>query len=115
MTYQREQNLKFAQRFKKQDERYQDLSDFLHIQSRNIQGMQKQLASMQDDVSSLKTEASGLVSRQNSMMGKVNATCEIQDLNAQRIDALARSQAALYDDLGRTISKVDSLYGWKKK
>jgi len=70
---------------------------------------------MQADLSSLKTEASGLVSRQNSMMGKVNATREIQDLNAQRIDALSRSQAALYDDLSRTMAKVDSLYRWKKK
>jgi chromosome segregation ATPase len=115
LAYQRELDRKLEQRFKGQDERYQDLSDFLHIQSRNIQGLQKQLASMQADLSSLKTEASGLVSRQNSMMGKVNATREIQDLNAQRIDALSRSQAALYDDLSRTMAKVDSLYRWKKK
>jgi|GEM_PF-951326 len=115
LTYQRELDRKLEQRFKSEDERYQDLSDFLHIQSRNIQGMQKQLASMQDDLSSLKTETSGLVSRQNSMMGKVNATREIQDLNAQRIDALSRSQASLYDDLSRTMAKVDSLYRWKRK
>ena len=114
-TYQREQNRKMEQRFQNENKRYQDLSDFMQIQSRNTQGMQKQLSSIQDDLSGLKGETSGLVSRQNSMMGKINATREIQDLNAQRIDALARSQAALYDDLNRTMAKVDSLYRWKKK
>jgi chromosome segregation ATPase len=115
LTYQTEQNRKMERRFLKDDERYQGLNTLLQGQSRNIQGVQKQLSTLQDGLSGLKSETSGLVSRQNSMMGKINATREVQDLNAQRVDALSRSQAALYDDLSRTMAKVDSLYKWKKK
>ena len=114
LNYQDEQNRKMTQRFQSEDERYRKMQGFLQMHNRTVQGMQKQLASIQDDLSALKSETSGLASRQNSLLGKVSSTRETLDLNAQRIDALARSQAALYNDLKRTMAKVDSLYRWKK-
>ena len=115
LAYQEEQNRELARRFQIEDERYRGIHEFLQRHNATIRGMQKQLSSIQDDVSGLKSETSGLASRQNSLLGKVNSTREILDLNAQRIDALARSQAALYDDLNKTMAKVDSLYHWETK
>jgi hypothetical protein len=37
-------------------------------------------------------------------------TREIQELLTQKLDALARSHAALYDDMNGTMAAVDSLY-----
>ena len=115
LSYQEEQNRELAKRFQSEDERYRGIKEFLQRHNGTIQGMQKQLSSIQDDISGLKSETSGLASRQNSLLGKVNSTREILDLNTQSIDALARSQTALYDDLNKTMAKVDSLYKWKKK
>ena len=113
--YQAEQNRKQEERFAKEEERYQGLRDFLQVQQRTIQGVQKQLASVQDETSKLNTQTAGLQSQQNTLLGKVNATKQTQELNEQKVDALARNLATLYEDLTRTMAKVDSLYQWKKK
>ena len=115
LSYQDDQNRKLGERFDKEEERYRGIRDFLDVHRRTVQGMQKQLASIQDETSKLNTQVSGISTRTNSVVGKVNAAAQVQDLNAERIEALARSQASLYDDLSRTMAQVDSLYTWKKK
>ena len=79
--------------------------------------MQKQLSTAQDDLAKLTTSTASIDNKQNTLLGKVNTTREIQDLTAQKLDALARNQAALYDDLTKTMAAVDSLYSkeFKKK
>jgi len=115
ITYQEEQNAQLEQRFRSEDERYAGIRQFLDRHLRTIQGMQKQLASLQQESSQLATSVSSLASNQNGLLGRVNESRELQDLNAQKIEALARSQATLYDDLLKTMAQVDSLYTWKKK
>jgi peptidoglycan hydrolase CwlO-like protein len=85
------------------------------VHQRAVAGIQKQLASVQDDVTKANAKANEIASGQTNLLGRVTATREISDQNAQKIEALARSQAALYDDLVRTMAQVDSLYTWKKK
>lgn len=114
-SYQEEQNQRLEQRFRKEEERYEGIRQFLDRHLRTTQGMQKQLASLQQEASLLKTNVSGLATTQNNLLGRVNEGRQLQDLNAQKTEALARSQAALYDDLLKTMAQVDSLYTWKKK
>ena len=70
----------------------------------------KQLTKINDEISKLSTTSSNLTSQQNTLLGKVNMTREIQELLTQKLDALALSHAALYDDLNATMAAVDSLY-----
>lgn len=114
-AYQAEQNQRLEERFRSEDERYAGIREFLDRHMRTIQGMQKQLASLQEETSHLKTNLSSLATTQNNLLGRVNEGRQLQDLNAQKIEALARSQATLYDDLLKTMAQVDSLYTWKKK
>jgi predicted nucleic acid-binding Zn-ribbon protein len=72
--------------------------------------VQKKLSGLKDELTRLQTRASSSENKQNTLLGKVNTGREIQDLSTQKLDALARSQAALYDDLSRTMAEVDSLY-----
>jgi chromosome segregation ATPase len=114
-AYQQEQNQRLEERFRLEEERYAGIRQFLDRHLSTIQGMQKQLASLQQETSQLKTDLSGVASAQNSLVGRVGEGRQLQDLNAQKIEALARSQAALYDDLLKTMAQVDSLYTWRKK
>ena len=91
------------------------MRDFLDRHLRTVQSMQKQLVTLQDDAARLNTQVTGIASAQNGLVGKVNSLREVQDLNSQKIEALSRSQATLYDDLLKTMAQVDSLYSWKKK
>jgi chromosome segregation ATPase len=100
--YQEETNQKLEERFRHEDARYRELGE---VQRRNFQAVQKQV---QDHFNALDNKA-------NTLLGKVNTAREVQDLTTQKIDALARNQASLYDDLTKTMAAVDSLYEWKKK
>ncbi len=115
LAYQEEMNRRLDERFAEQDERQRSIRDFLDVHLRAVQGIQKQLASVQDGITKLNTTTSEIATGQTNLLGRVTATREIGDLNQQKIEALARSQAALYDDLVRTMAQVDSLYSWKKK
>lgn len=115
LAYQEDINRKLEERFAQQDERSRAIRDFLDVHQRAVQGIQKQLASVQDDITKANTRIAEVATAQTNLLGRVTATREIGDLNAQKIEALARSQAALYDDLVRTMAQVDSLYSWKKK
>ena len=107
MGYQQRINKSLEDRFNKEDERYRESID---VQRRSQQTVQKQLSALQENITKLNTSSSALATKQNTLLGKVNTTREIQDLTAQKIDALARNQASLYDDLTKTMAEVDSLY-----
>ena len=107
LSYQQRINTSLENRFTQEDERYREL---IEAQRHSRQTVQKQLSSVQEDISKLNTTTSALATKQNTLLGKVNTTREIQDLTAQKIDALARNQASLYDDLTKTMAEVDSLY-----
>ncbi len=107
LNYQRQTNQKMEERFAQEDQRYRDLGE---IHRRSLQTVQKQLGTLQGSLAKLNTSTSALGSKQNTMLGKINTTREIQDLAAQKLDALARNQASLYDDLAKTMAEVDSLY-----
>ena len=115
LAYQNEINRKLDENFAQQDERQRSIRDFLDVHQRAVQGIQKQLASVQDDVTKANTKVAEIATGQTNLLGRVTATREIGDQNAQKIEALNRSQAALYDDLVRTMAQIDSLYSWKKK
>jgi len=115
LAYQAEVDRRLDERFAQQDERQRSIRDFLDVHQRAVQGIQKQLTSVQADVAKANTKAAEIATGQTNLLGRVTATREIGDLNQQKIEALARSQAALYDDLVRTMAQVDSLYSWKKK
>ncbi len=114
-AYQDQINSQLEQRFASEDERYKGIRDFLEVQRRTIGGIQTQLASVQDDVTRLNTQVSSVVTTQTGLLGKINSSREIAELTTQKLDALARSHAALYDELNKTVAQVDSLYTWKTK
>lgn len=114
LAYQQQINTKLEERFSQEDQRYRD---FAEIHQRSQQTVQKQLSAAQDDLAKLNTSTASIDNKQNTILGKVNTTREIQDLAGQKLDALARNQASLYDDLTKTMAAVDSLYNkeFKKK
>lgn len=114
-AYQAEQNRKLAERFAVEEQRYKEIRDFLDVHQRLVRGLQKQVTAVQEDATTLRMTTAALETNQNGLIGKVSAARELSNLSSQKIDAIARSQAALYDDLTRTMSQVDSLYYWKKK
>lgn len=115
LDYQQEIDQRLDRQFTGLDERYESIKGFLEVHRRAVQGIQKQLLSVQDDVTRANTQISEVSTTQTNLLGKVSASRQISDLNAQKIEALARNHAALYDDLVRTMAQVDSLYTWKKK
>jgi chromosome segregation ATPase len=114
MAYQQQINKKLEERLTQEDKRYRDLAE---THRRAQQNVQKQLSATKDDLSKLNTKTASITSKQNTILGKINTTREIQDLTAQKLDALARNQASLYDDLTKTMAEIDSLYSkeFKKK
>ena len=114
-AYQEKINRQLEERLAAEDERYNGIREFLEIHRRTVTGIQKQLASVQDDVTRLHTQATTIATNQTNLWGKVNSSRQITELNAQKLDALSRSHAALYDDLNSAMAQVDSLYTWKTK
>ena len=107
IRYQDDINSTLEERSQKEVQRYQDISE---SNRRAFAGVQKRLSGLNDELTRLQTRASSLENKQNSILGKVNTAREIQDLSTQKLDALARKHAALYDDLTETMARVDSLY-----
>ena len=114
-AYQEKINTQIEERFASQDDRYKSVRDFLELHRRTVGGIQTQLASVQDDVTRLNTQVSGVVTGQTNLLGKINSTRQITELTTQKIDALSRNHAALFDDLNSTMAQVDSLYTWQTK
>lgn len=115
LQYQEGQNQQAAERFRKEEVRYEGIRGQLDLHRGTMKGMQTQLARIQDETARLNKQVSGLGATQNSLIGKMNATAKGQDMNTGKIDAVARSQASLYREISRTMAQVDSLYRWKIK
>ena len=115
LQYQEGQNQQAAERFRKEEVRYEGIREVLDLHRGTMRGVQAQLSRIQDETTRLNKKVSGLSATQNSLIGKMNATAEVQDMNTGKIDAVARSQASLYRDISRTMTQVDSLYRWKRK
>ena len=113
--YQKDQNRKIEQRFNNEKERYEGISELLITSKSTLLNIQKQLTSVRDDASHLRTQVTNVQSSQTSLLGKLNTAREGQDLNSQKVDALASNQTALYEDLSKTMAEVDSLYTWKHR
>lgn len=114
LDYQEETNRKLDARFSAQDERSKSVSDLLDANRQTVQGIQKLVAGVQSDVSRAHAQLVELANGQKDLLGKLTAARQVADQNAQKLEALARSHAALHDGLGKTIAQVDSLYNWKK-
>ena len=115
LQYQEGQNRQAAERFRKEEVRYDGIREVLDLHLGTAKGVQTQLGRIQDETTRLNRKMSGLSATQNSLIGKVNATAEVQAMNTGKIDAVARSQASLHRDISRTMTQVDSLYRWKRK
>ena len=88
--YQQDQNRKLDQRFEKEEERYKEMLELIQTSRSTLVNTQKQLASMRDDGSRLRSQVTDMQSTQNSLLAKVNTSLEVEDLNSQKVDALAR-------------------------
>jgi chromosome segregation ATPase len=107
LLYQQEINKKIEERSAQEDDRFDKITRSQDIAQR---ALIKHLTQINDEISKLSTSSSSLTSQQNTLLAKINMTREIQELLTQKFDALARSHAALYDDLNGTMAAVDSLY-----
>lgn len=107
LRYQQKINQMIEDRSEQEDMRYSRLATTQETAQRTLI---KRLILINDEVSKLNTSTSNLTSQQNTLLGKINMTREIQELLTQKLDALARSHAALYDDMTGTMAAVDSLY-----
>ena len=58
----------------------------------------------------LQEQTATLQRNQQGIIDKIAAARETQTLSVQKLDALARSLSALYNDLNQTMAQVDSLY-----
>ena len=114
LQYQEGQNKQAAERFREEEVRYEGIRELLDLHRGTMKGMQTQLSRIRDETTRLNRQVSGVNATQNSLIGKMDATAEVGDVNTAKIDALARSQASLYRDISRTIAQVDSLYRWKR-
>ena len=107
LRYQQEINKMIEDRSEQEEKRHNRLTIMQETAQRTLI---KRLTLINDEISKLTTSTSNLTSQQNTLLGKINMTREIQELLTQKLDALARSHAALYDDMNGTMAAVDSLY-----
>lgn len=114
LDYQTETNRTLEARFAQQDERHRSIADLLDGTRKAAQGIQQQVTGVQQDVNRANAQVAELAGSQKDLVAKVTGARQVADLNAQKLEALSRSQASLYDDLRQTMAQVDSLYSWKK-
>ena len=116
LQYQEGQNRQAAERFRKEEVRYEGIREVLDLHRGTMEGVQDPTCPpFRMRTTRLNKQVSGLSATQNSLIGKMNATAEVEDMNTRKIDAVARSQASLYRDISRTMTQVDSLYRGKRK
>ena len=107
LLYQQKINKTIEERSAQEEDRFNKITSSHNVAQR---ALIKHLTQINDEISKLNVSSSSLTSQQNTLLGKINMTREIQELLTQKLDALARSHAALYDDLNGTMAAVDSLY-----
>lgn len=107
LRYQSDTDRKLAERFQQEDLRYQNLAD---THERSLASVQAQFGSLNSKLTRLQEQTATLQRNQQAIIDKIAAARETQTLSAQRLDALARSLSALYEDFQQTMAQVDSLY-----
>ena len=107
LRYQSDTDRKLEERFEQEDLRYQNLADTHKRSSANVRA---QLGSFNSTLTRLQEQTETLRRNQQSIIDKIAAARETQTLSAQTLDALARSQRALSNDLKQIMTQVDSLY-----
>lgn len=107
LQYQSATDRKLAERFQQEDARYANLAD-THEQS--LASVQAQFGPLNDELTRLQERTATLQRKQQAILDQIAAARETQTSSAQKLDALASSLSALYNDLKQTIAQVDSLY-----
>ena len=107
LRYQSDTDRKLEERFEQEDLRYQNLAD---THKRSLANVQAQLGPFNNKLTRLQEQTATLQRNQQSIIDKIAAARETQTLSAQKLDALARSQRALSNDLKQIMTQVDSLY-----
>ena len=107
LRYQSDTDRKLEERFRQEDLRYQNLAD---TQKRSLANVQAQFGPLNNELTRLQEQTSTLQRNQQAIIDKIAASRETQTLSVQKLDALARSLSALYNDLNQTMAQVDSLY-----
>ena len=107
LRYQADTDRKLEERFQQEDLRYQNLAD---TQKHSLASVQAQFGPLQNKLTRLQEQTATLQRNQQAVIDKIVATRETQTLSVQKLDALARSLSALYNDLNQTMAQVDSLY-----
>ncbi len=107
LGYQSDMDRKLAEHFQQEDLRYQNLAD---THKRSLANVQAQFGPLNSELSRLQQQTTTLQRNQQAILDKTAATSQTQTLSVQKLDALARSLSALYNDLNQTMAQVDSLY-----
>lgn len=107
LRYQSDTDRKLEERFQQEDLRYQNLAN---THKHSLASVQAQLAPFNSALTRLQEQTATLQRNQQAIIDKIAVARETQTLSAQRLDALARSLSALYNDLNQTMAQVDSLY-----
>ncbi|MYC70633.1 MAG: hypothetical protein F4X17_08005 [Gemmatimonadetes bacterium] len=107
LRYQSDTDRKLEERFRQEDLRYQNLAD---TQKRSLANVLAQFGPLNNELSRLQEQTATLQRNQQAIIDKIAASRETQTLSVQKLDALARSLSALYNDLNQTMAQVDSLY-----
>ena len=103
LRYQSDTDRKLKERFQQEDLRYQNLAD---THKHSLASVREQLDSFNSKLTRLQEQTAALQRSQQVIIDKIAATRETH----QKLDALARSLSALYNDLKQTMAQVDSLY-----
>ena len=107
LRYQSDTDRKLEERFQQEDLRYQNLAD---THKHSLANVRAQFGPLNNELSRLQDQTATLQRSQQAIIDKIAATRETQTLSVQKLDALARSLSALYNDLNQTMAQVDSLY-----
>ena len=107
LRYQSDTDRKLEERFEQEDLRYQNLAN---THKHSLASVQAQFGPLDSTLTRLQEQTATLQRNQQSIIDKIAAARETQTLSAQKLDALARSQRTLSNDLKQIMTQVDSLY-----
>lgn len=109
--YQADVEQQGRQRAEAEDQRYRGLQQTSEAHERTLHSAQQTLESLQQAVTRLAAQTSSMQEALASGHRQLETRTEGID---QKVEALARSQAALQDGVGAMRASVDSLYKWGK-
>lgn len=109
--YQTDVDQQVRQRAEAEDQRYHSLQQTSEAHERALQSAQQTLESLQQAVTRLAAQTSSI--QEALATGHRLLETRTQEID-QKVEALARSQAAVQDGVGAVRARVDSLYKWRK-